>query len=248
MKTKPLTKDNRSVRLIFHSPLVLYTLIFTAFFLAVISFCTQAYLLVSGSANQTLHKINRIISIDGENTIPAYFSTCLLLAAAALLGLIFLAKRKLSLPYQRYWLGLAIIFLYLSLDECIGLHEIFIGIIQRLFNRNTGVFVLAWVIPFGIFVLLFAMVYLRFLWHLPVKSRYLFVISGIIYISGTLGMEIIGGYYMQNNGWNLTLHFLLTVEETLEMIGAITFIATLLDYIHHEFPGLNIAFKAPCME
>lgn len=221
-----------------HYRQIAYGLGISAILLSCISFISQMYLFTTGVESNILH----IFNIDGENTIPSYFSTILLLATSVLLVLIFLIKNKQSEPYRKHWLGLAVIFLYLSLDECIGLHERLIGITQKLSGINTGIFFLAWVIPFGIFVILFGLVYLRFLWHLPLRFRWLFIAAGTIYVFGAIGMEIIGGHYMEKNGWNLTLHFLFTIEETLEMLGVIMFIAVLLNYLSQEFSDINTDF------
>lgn len=240
------TKDKEAIHVFGRYQPVILSLVAIVFLLAVASFCGQIYRFANDTGKRIVPAVNHLIEItqvNGENTIPAYFSMFLLLTAAALLTAIYLVKRKLSLPYRKHWLGLAIIFLYLSLDESIALHESFTGFIHRTTGRKTGIFLLAWVIPFGAFVAIFVLVYLRFLWHLSVRSRYFFIMAGAIYVSGTLGMEIVGGYYVQEKGWDLTFDLLLIIEETLEMIGAITFIAALLDYMHRELPDIVLHFQ-----
>ncbi len=59
----------------------------------------------------------------------------------------------------------------------------------------------------------------------------MFIISGVIYISGSLGMEMIGGYYMSEVGnENMTWIILTSIEEGMEMIGISYFIYSLLIY------------------
>ena len=212
-------------------------LLFIALLLSVLNIVRRIIVSAAGAdVSQSPLRFLHLLDMDGEKTIPAYFSMLLLLASAVLLLVIFHVKRRMALPYWKHWLGLAVVFLYLSVDESLSIHEHLIGITQKLTGKDTGVFLLAWVIPFGMLVLLFVLVYVRFLWHLPVRYRWAFVIAGAIYVFGALVMEVIGGYYIQSNGWNLTLHFLLTIEEFCEMLGIIMFIATLLDYIREELP------------
>ena len=59
-----------------------------------------------------------------EGNVTTWFSSMLLLVSAALLALIAAGKRKLGQPYTGHWAGLALIFLYLSLDEAARIHEL----------------------------------------------------------------------------------------------------------------------------
>ncbi|MCU0352845.1 MAG: hypothetical protein MUD08_03755 [Cytophagales bacterium] len=231
--------QNETIRITIKSPTLIQPLVWVAVGLSFLSFLRQVYLFEAGRPEHGFgFRLWKLFDIDGENTIPAYFSTLLLLTSAVLLFLIFYVKRKGFKPvhYQGHWLGMSVVFLYLSADEALSLHENLIGITQKIAGSNTGIFSLAWVIPFGLFVVFFATAYLRFLWHLSAKVRLQFILAGIVYVSGALGMEVVGGYYIEKNGWTLTTHFLLTVEELLEMLGIIIFIRILLGYISEELP------------
>src|SRR5215510_12996437 len=65
---------------------------------------------VHPSLSNLLWKFN----VDYEQSIPTWFSSAILLGSAGLLGIIAMAKRSSQDRYARHWLGLAIIFLYLS--------------------------------------------------------------------------------------------------------------------------------------
>ena len=94
-----------------------------------------------------------LFNLDGERNIPALFTALLLYLCSMLLGLIAYAQKKAGALY-RYWLGLAFIFLFLALDEAAELHEMLIGPL-RLMLDPSGFFYLAWVIPYGIGLLVF---------------------------------------------------------------------------------------------
>jgi hypothetical protein len=98
------------------------------------------------------------------------------------------------------------------------------------------------VIAGAIFVVVFLLVFWRFIANLPAKTRRLFMIAGIIYVSGALGIEMIGGYYAdyyQHN--NIIYAFITTIEEVLEMLGVAVFIYGLLSYISGYMKGLDLA-------
>ncbi|NJD76924.1 MAG: hypothetical protein FIB08_07500 [Candidatus Methanoperedens sp.] len=73
---------------------------------------------------------------------------------------------------------------------------------------------------------------MRFLINLPKNIRFLFILAGVFFVSGSLIMELAGGWYEFSNGKeNLAYAMISTVEESLEMIGAAFFVYTLLIYM-----------------
>lgn len=121
-------------------------------------------------------------------------------------------------PYARSWSGLAVIFLLLSIDETIQFYELVSDVLKETFDLS-GFFYFAWVVPAAIFVLILAGVYLRFLWRLPARTRYLMLAAGGLFLSGALGVEAVTARYVEGNGFtNLTYAALSTVEEFLEMV------------------------------
>lgn len=187
----------------------------------------QAYL-ASGGGGVLSYTIAPKFSLDGERTIPAYFSGLLLLAVSVLLASI--AGDQTARRERWYWGVLALIFLLLSIDEICSFHEILVRPVQSGLNTRSW-FRFAWVIPGLIFVALFTLSYLGFFLRLPRRFQFLFALSGILYVGGAIGMEMVGGWQVEAHG-SKTLAYLLiyTVEETMEMIGMVVFIYTLLLY------------------
>jgi hypothetical protein len=74
-----------------------------------------------------------------------------------------------------------------------------------------------WVIPAGLLAMVVGLIYLRFLRHLQRETRRVFVISGILFIAGAVGMEMIGARF-SSHGLRAGAWFavLVTIEELLE--------------------------------
>lgn len=183
-------------------------------------------------------------NVNVENNIPTYFSALLLLSAGVLLGLIARLVREIEGPFRRHWLGLAFVFTYLSVDEISSLHER-VGAPLRESLGTSGVLHYAWVIPGLALLLMFAVVYLRFFLHLPARWKGLFLLSGLLYVTGGLGLELAGGWYDSHFGYeSFTYSVLTTIEEMLEMSGAAVFIYTLLSYLRAHVPALHVSLRA----
>jgi spermidine synthase len=185
------------------------------------------------NADPALLNLLWTFGVDQEESIPTWFSASILLGCAGLLSVIAMAKRADQDRYARHWMGLAIIFLYLSMDEGAALHELTTGPLRDLFGA-TGVIFFAWVIVGVPLALIFVLVYLRFLFHLPTNIRNLFVLAGMMYVGGAVVIEgINSNLWYLNNGSTLFYSAITSVEEFFEMTGVIVFIYTLLSYIKH---------------
>ncbi|MFS0514630.1 hypothetical protein ACEYW6_07885 [Nostoc sp. UIC 10607] len=171
-----------------------------------------------------------LFSLDRELNIPAWYSAFSLLFCSGLLKAISVIKRKDS--YSSYWKTLYFIFVYLSLDEAFSFHEILIiPSVRQALNLNP-IFFQTWVIPGAILVAVFAFKYLKFWLDLPHKTRYLFFIAAVVYVSGTLGMEMIGGLLIEYFGRRSFITSTgIVIEEFLEMIGIVIFIYALITYL-----------------
>src|SRR5690606_1736254 len=77
-----------------------------------------------------------VLSVNIEESIPTWYSSLALFLAASLLGWIALIKLIHREPFRVYWLGLALIFVYLSADEGAALHETASAPLQSAFNTS----------------------------------------------------------------------------------------------------------------
>jgi len=109
--------------------------------------------------------------------------------------------------------------------------------------HTGGFFYFAWVIPGGLFVLGFLLVYLRFLSRIPAETRRGFLLAGFVYCFGSLGMEMIDGRYASLHGVDFTYSLMSLLEESLEMAGEILFLRALLAYIAGHIGGLTFRLR-----
>ena len=184
----------------------------------------------------------RQLNLDNENNIPTWYSSSTLLFSAILLAVIGLANKRRSNPYAFQWLGLAAIFLYMSLDEAASLHEMMDLPMLEAIGYFHGLLFFTWVVFGAIFVLVVALAYLRFLAALPIQTRSLFLIAGGLYVGGALGIEILGARhaYLYGFGNNFAYAMYVACEEGLEMLGNVVFLYALLSHLDSTMSGVHI--------
>lgn len=175
-------------------------------------------------------------NFEKEYNIPTNFSTFNLLLSSVLLYLIYHVHKTNRLYDSKYWLLLSLIFLYLSLDESIAIHELLGTPIKELLGITGSLFNHAWVIPGIIICILLFAYFFKFYWGLLYRYKVMFGISAFLYFSGVIMIEAISGIFNTSGYHQPTLIYslLMTIEESLEMIGIIFFIYSLLDYIKSE--------------
>jgi hypothetical protein len=170
-------------------------------------------------------------NMNYENNIPTFFSACLLLVGSLTI-LLASGRPGLTTRDARYWRWLALIFLLLALDEDAALHELWIEPLHALFPLG-GPLYFAWVIPYGIGLVVIALLYLRFVLRLPAPTGQLVLLAGTLYVSGAFGLELVGGWYLSRHdeSADYTYSLLIAAEESLEMCGSILLIHALLGYV-----------------
>lgn len=172
----------------------------------------------------------QLTDVNGERNIPAWFSSSLLMFSAILLAVITAIKKSTADRYISHWLGLSLIFLCLSMDEAISLHERTIKPL-RTGLQATGFLYSTWVLIGAAFVSIILLIYLKFIGHLPSRIRLLFILAGAMYVGGAVGVELLHGYYLELYGKDMVYALIATVEELLEMMGIVVFIYTLFSYL-----------------
>ncbi|MCC2663085.1 MAG: hypothetical protein K0S35_1007 [Geminicoccaceae bacterium] len=193
----------------------------------------------------------RLLDLEREANVPTWVSSLNLAACALLLLFIACAASGRNDHYAAHWTGLCIVFLYLSLDEACRIHESSWRFFQRLLD-TSGALYPAWVIPAMVVVTPFALVYMRFLFSLPNKTRRLFVLAAVLYVGGAVGLEMLGWHYrypllLENpDDWEasktMTSALIAHAEEVLEMVGVIVFMYALLEYLAWHKVRVELSF------
>jgi hypothetical protein len=164
------------------------------------------------------HPLHLIFSFNLERNLPTFFSGCLLLLNA----LLFHAKAAVQRPMGREhlaWLLLACVFVFLAADELFAIHERLVRPVREAFGLG-GFFYFSWVVVYGAAVLVFIALLLPFWLAMPKQPRVLYLASALVYLSGAIGMEMLGGRHLETNGGrNFTYFLMYTAEESLEIAG-----------------------------
>jgi hypothetical protein len=161
-----------------------------------------------------------LFSLSYEANVPTWFSSALLLACSVAAGVIAVARPAMPL----HWWGIAGVAGWMSLDESAELHEHLGG-----FFGTGGVLYFDWVIPATIILLALAFVYVPFVYKLAAPTRMGLVIAAAIYITGALVMELPLGWWTDTHGMDGLGYALIDwVEETMEMVGAVLALVTLV--------------------
>lgn len=182
----------------------------------------------------------QLFNLAEERNIPTVYSGLQLLVCAGLLGLIATARKRMAAKDYWYWLGLAGLFLFLSFDELIEIHER-IALITRNQLNTTGMFYFAWIIPYALLVVAVAAVYVPFLLKLPKSIKILMGTAGVLFVAAALGMEALESHYhWETQGKDLNFAIMVTIEEAVEMLSILLFLIALLRYIKVTFGGMSL--------
>jgi hypothetical protein len=166
------------------------------------------------------------LSLSYEANLPTWYSSGLLWTAA--LGLAGCGWREPGRD-RAWWWGLAAIFMLLSLDEAIELHEELGG------AERHGVLYFSWVVPGALLTGAFCAAYLRFWWRLPPATRRGFGWAFGIYVGGALGMELpLGAWFERYGDENLGYAVLDLVEESLEIAGLSVFLVVIAGHLRRS--------------
>lgn len=166
-----------------------------------------------------------LLDLDTEASLGTWYSSILLFLGGAL-TLIQVAGRRERDAWDGWWWFIGIALLMASLDEVAGFHE----------SLNTDPHFTAllgqWTVAGAILSAVLGVLVLPFLWRLPMRTRVLLILSGVVYVSGAVGVEFATIGYERDNLLN-TLPYNLwnALEEGLEMAGIILYLYALLDWM-----------------
>ena len=191
----------------------------------------------------------RKLNFAEEKNVPSIFSSLLHFGAGLLL--LFIIKRAFRIEKKTYfWLTLGLLFIFLGLDELLRWHEELNGMTTDQIEVS-GIFYYAWVIPYGILVIVGGLLYLKPLLRLPKRTVRTFILAGVIFLIGAVGFEMAAGWYIDTHQVEQTprsvhrtipIFVLYTFEETLEMLGMSLFIFEILrfrrDYTYDKADNL----------
>lgn len=194
---------------------------------------------VGSQSTTLLATVLDLFSVNLEESIPTWYSTINLMIAAMLFAWIAWSAYQNKAQDRFHWIGLAVVFAYLSMDEGAAIHEILADPLQVHF-QTTGWLSFGWQIAAIPLVVIFGLLYVRFVFRLPSRTRNLLILSAGLYAGGALFVEgMSANQWSLDDGASLTYLAIATVEELCEMLGVVVLIYTLLDYMTAQ----NLSFE-----
>lgn len=191
--------------------LVLKPSLISGVLLTVAIFFASAYLLLN-YINLNFFEVHwltlQLFDLDDENNLPTWFASFLLTICAGL------NWQRAQASGSFHWAVLACGMFVLAIDEVAGLHE----------TLNT-VIEINWAIPAAVLVAVAVALMSPFLWQLDAALRVPLILAGLLFVSGAVGVELLSED-MDEESYQYMLA--VTLEESLEMLGAWLYLNTLL--------------------
>ncbi len=125
-----------------------------------------------------------LINLDSDNALGEWWSVLQLTLAAILVAINGMAEP--SRRWKPYWFVLAGMFVFLSFDENVGVHEY---VVQWL-PTHADFLLFSWIIPYGVISLAIGFFYLPFVLALPRHIRWRVILAGALFIAAAIGMGL----------------------------------------------------------
>ncbi len=184
-----------------------------------------------GSDIDSATGLGRVLHLNGERNAPALFSTALLLLAALCFAL--WARAAIAGPGgRRMWRLLAVLFVFLAVDEYFSVHERLSAPLRALFDLHGTVLHYAWIVPYALGVAVLAALFLPIYLRLPRRLQVRLGLAAALYLGGVFGMQGVGALMLGTDGEDSTGYAIAsTVEEALELAGLVLLIDTQLRHL-----------------
>jgi len=188
-------------------------------------------------------RVHRMFYLDYETNVPTWWSSMQLLACAAAAGFLARAARSVADDRWPHWLALALLFAAMAADEAASLHELMQKPLRALLHTTWLRYPL--IVPGVIVGVVLAFHFRRFMRTIGPTRRRL-AIAGATFALGALVFEMIGGWFAPEAvGANTTYEVVMTIEETLEMIGSAMVLLALLRHVAQETGRNGLPLRDP---
>jgi hypothetical protein len=178
----------------------------------------------------------RVLDLNKEASLGTWLTVTCLLTLAALFAVSALGDRSMNARFTRHWWGLAVIAIGLSIDEQAQLHDPGGGMGAWARERLPleGLLYVGWVIFAVVSIALLGYTYRHFFLNLPATTRAGLLGAAMLYVTGEVGVEMLGGWWIDSRGRGLTTELLTSVEEFLGLMGLVLAISALLGYVRDQ--------------
>jgi len=186
----------------------------------------------------------RKFDMNRENSIPTWYGASALLTCGAMAALI--SRLRSRQEHRRHWAGLAVLLVFLSLDEASWLHEEFSAPVTQVTGVSPGPsegVQWAWVLPYVSLAAVFAIAYIPFLRRLPGHTRTLLLLAGVLYVGGAAGLELLSPELWTAGGTGVAFLAVATLEEVFEILGITVLTYALTTYLRDHAEPVTLAFS-----
>jgi hypothetical protein len=194
----------------------------------------QAYVKAFGE-NTALGTL-RPLSLYDENCLADWYGFLLMAFAAVLIAVTGYGETRAR--WKPYWYVLAAIFAYLSIDESVGLHEMFMTLMAPF--HFTGALTYSWVVPYGAACIILGLIYLPFVVAQPEPLRRQLVLAGAFFLASALGLELVEGYCGSRYEFGRCYMASMMTEEFGEMLGLTILVTALIAYLRRRYRSISI--------
>jgi hypothetical protein len=168
-----------------------------------------------------------MFDVDEEKSFYTWMSVGALVLCSVLA---FQQAGRVGRDGSRYWQWITVggVFVYLSADEQLSLHERLGDIGARLVDAH-GIFAFAWVVPAMGLVALVGVLLIGLVMSLPPLQRNLSFLSAAVFLGGAVGLEMVGGWIVDQPVFMpIAYRVEVNVEEFMEVAGVLIFMWVLV--------------------
>jgi hypothetical protein len=191
-----------------------------------------------GAVPITPDNVPLLFDVSTEATVPTWYSAALLLAVAAVCGVLAVVATATDDGAGRRWVVLGLVFVAMSLDETVALHErLGSGVADTLDVEATGALRHPWVVAGVVLAAPLAVVTVRAVSALPRHRRRQVALGLGVYVGGALGLEALSGVVLDVAGNGPAYAAVTWAEEAAEMVGALISCCALLGALDGQVHG-----------
>ena len=188
--------------------------------------------------------IIKLFNITVEKNIPTLVSTVQLMFGGSLLYITYKTEKEssLDLTCTSYWKYLAFVFYFLAFDEWVTFHDVFGHSIAKHMGALGDIF--SWTLIYIVIMPIFFIWTIRFLVKLDRPTAVLYVLSGAIFLTGAIGLELMQSSKVQSLlgiSFDISGNYILGIfEESFELLGIFIFNFATFLYIRSNFKNKPI--------
>lgn len=182
--------------------------------------------------------------MDGELTVPAWYAASALLFCSVLALAVYSRTGGPRMQGFRWqWAGLAAVLIFLSVDEMTALHEELSGPLTHATRLDPTYWVKwAWILPYTALAAVVALVFWRFLWQLPRRTRRSFLAAGALFVGAAAGLELAGSRLWTPGVPTLGYLAVSTAEEAIEKLAVVLLAYGLTTHLRDHTAPFTVAF------